>query len=258
MKLHGLWIAGLMFSFSAFALPNAALGGAIFDGGFESGNFSNNHWGGSFGYDSYGNAEIRIASSVELTELLRTIGPTEGSRFGYGRATQVTPETHPLSNITYADARLLNYFSASNGQVLTGDYFSFLKSDFLVGSNSFADFRLGIYAAKTGTGPPDIGTLVAELVGYRVENGSLFSDWTSVSYTFNTSGQFWVVAEALSRGSGPNTNSIAAFGLDNFRLDDASLQFGDVPEPASLAMWSLGALGMMFALRKRQQKKLAA
>ena len=30
-----------------------------------------------------------------------------------------------------------------------------------------------------------------------------------------------------------------------------------VPEPASLAMWSVGALGAMFARRKRQQKKLA-
>ena len=33
---------------------------------------------------------------------------------------------------------------------------------------------------------------------------------------------------------------------------------GAVPEPASIAMWGLGALGMMFAVRKRRQSKLTA
>ena len=43
---------------------------------------------------------------------------------------------------------------------------------------------------------------------------------------------------------------------------DITLKIGSggsaVPEPSSIAMWSLGAIGMMFARRKRQQKKLAA
>lgn len=43
---------------------------------------------------------------------------------------------------------------------------------------------------------------------------------------------------------------------DNVRLDGTAV--AAVPEPASIAMWSLGALGMMFARRKRQQLKLAA
>lgn len=44
---------------------------------------------------------------------------------------------------------------------------------------------------------------------------------------------------------------------------DITLKIGSggtttVPEPSSLAMWGIGALGMMFARRKRQKKKLAA
>lgn len=31
-----------------------------------------------------------------------------------------------------------------------------------------------------------------------------------------------------------------------------------VPEPTSIAIWGIGAIGLMFARRKRQQKKLAA
>ena len=38
----------------------------------------------------------------------------------------------------------------------------------------------------------------------------------------------------------------------------ASFSSAAVPEPASLAMWGLGAIGLMFARRKRQQMKLAA
>ena len=52
-------------------------------------------------------------------------------------------------------------------------------------------------------------------------------------------------------------------GTYNYTIpnDSISLVIGAasaVPEPAAIAMWGLGALGMVFAARKRRQMKLAA
>lgn len=41
-------------------------------------------------------------------------------------------------------------------------------------------------------------------------------------------------------------------------LDRFSVETSAVPEPTSIPMWGLGALGMLFAGRKRRQLKLAA
>ncbi len=43
--------------------------------------------------------------------------------------------------------------------------------------------------------------------------------------------------------------------LDNLQLGTAA---APVPEPTSIAMWGIGAIGMMFTVRKRRQMKLAA
>ena len=53
------------------------------------------------------------------------------------------------------------------------------------------------------------------------------------------------------------TGEAFAGSVDWIRIHEDSSTFGQapsaVPEPASLAMWGLGAIGMMFARRKRQQ-----
>jgi hypothetical protein len=55
------------------------------------------------------------------------------------------------------------------------------------------------------------------------------------------------------------SSSQYAFEFDNVAYGNYNNgSFDPVPEPASIAMWSLGALGMMFAGRKRRQMKLAA
>ena len=46
--------------------------------------------------------------------------------------------------------------------------------------------------------------------------------------------------------------------LDTTGTFEAVVGSAPVPEPASIAMWGLGAIGLVFARRKRQQKKLAA
>ena len=45
------------------------------------------------------------------------------------------------------------------------------------------------------------------------------------------------------------------FGVDDFRFENAAAA---VPEPASIAMWGLGALGLVFVGRKRRQLMTAA
>ena len=72
-------------------------------------------------------------------------------------------------------------------------------------------------------------------------------DWKKFTVAFsaqnsNTSFTFY-------HGSGPD-NYLS--GLDNVSLDVTA-----VPEPASIAMLSTGALGLLFACRKRRQTKLA-
>ena len=64
-----------------------------------------------------------------------------------------------------------------------------------------------------------------------------------------------------------STTSVVQFYFENnnagaWFIDDVSVEArvasAAVPEPASLAIWSLGGLGMMLARRKRQKKNLTA
>ena len=81
--------------------------------------------------------------------------------------------------------------------------------------------------------------------------------------------RLWIWSNATSDGSGDvvlrNTNSGSWFhsvgnppGTDSQAFAFGGTSTAPVPEPASLAMWGLGALGMMFARRKRRQMMIAA
>lgn len=76
--------------------------------------------------------------------------------------------------------------------------------------------------------------------GANLTSGSVYYDLTAYSgvarIEWNNNGNDWL------------------FNLNQLSYNSSSA----VPEPASLAMWGLGAIGMMFARRKRQQKNLTA
>ena len=65
----------------------------------------------------------------------------------------------------------------------------------------------------------------------------------------DASNQFWATFTASSNGTLHPLYALSGV---------LTVPGSPVPEPASLAMWGLGAVGLMFARRKRQQKKLAA
>ncbi len=80
--------------------------------------------------------------------------------------------------------------------------------------------------------------------------GSLGSGYTGVN------GLSLGTIDLLTFDGSSVTSGFGGFVIDNLTLNDAPA--APVPEPASLAMWGLGAIGLVFARRKRQQTKLAA
>ena len=91
-------------------------------------------------------------------------------------------------------------------------------------------------------------TLIGSVTGLQV-NGFANGD-QQIGGTFYvnvlTSGYTKVVA----------TSTQAAFEFDNVAYGDKPDFQTEVPEPASIAMWGLGALGLMFARRKRAQSSI--
>jgi hypothetical protein len=103
--------------------------------------------------------------------------------------------------------------------------------------------------------------------------GQKFSDAGASQVAFGSnSGVFSIAGTAgfgifftSGRGNGFD-ESVLYFGYDDNGAgsddnhDDmiVSARFTPVPEPATLAMWGIGALGMMFAGRRRRQLKLDA
>ena len=66
---------------------------------------------------------------------------------------------------------------------------------------------------------------------------------------WGASNNFWAIFTASASGT-----SHPLYALSEV----LTVQGSPVPEPASLAMWSLGGLGLVFARRKRQRTKLTA
>ena len=84
-------------------------------------------------------------------------------------------------------------------------------------------------------------------------NGSLLGTITQGISGDGSFGFRATAGEQIRGVSITNTDS-GGIGYDNVTFNAVS----EVPEPASVAMWGLGALGLVFARRKRQQMKLAA
>ena len=90
--------------------------------------------------------------------------------------------------------------------------------------------------------------------GYPTEP-YVFAGWSSYSFTFaatSSSTRLQFFDEGFQIGGDP-TNGNASPLLDNVTVIQLP-----VPEPASIAVWGIGALGMMFAGCKRRRLKLTA
>lgn len=97
-------------------------------------------------------------------------------------------------------------------------------------------------------GPSTIGasSIDMTIIGHIFGGGTVSSTFTSLTTA---------TVATLNFSNLASVDFIASSdaGLDNIRLDTAA-----VPEPSSIAMFGVGALGLVFASRKRQQKKLTA
>ena len=109
------------------------------------------------------------------------------------------------------------------------------------------------------TNPPDALLNVLSVSTPTLTAGTTYWITTqSIDYVgawnFNNTGAIGLAT--FSHDSGVSWNSPTNETLGAFRINGD--QAATVPEPASIAMWGLGALGLVFARRKRQQMKLAA
>ena len=144
-------------------------------------------------------------------------------------------------------------FSPQAGTVATF-LFSGLGTGWTQGSMWFdmADFQASTFGAVAVTFN-GIAQNWAFNDGYPSTKVRFFDLDANVLTTINNLGSLTISIDR--NGSGD------FYGFDYALLSDENGDAGNpsgVPEPASMAMWGLGALGMMFAGRKRRQMKLAA
>lgn len=142
-------------------------------------------------------------------------------------------------------------------------------------SNIGTAFSTNLGVAQSGTRGTK-GSYEAKLNGATVLNNTFYNvpsqsfvhmgpdyvDWSGVTQL----DEFTISYELLSSTSLNNnitTYNNASWDVNQlFRANVLGAIFvhvsDPVPEPASIAMWGLGAISMMFGRRKRHQKKLAA
>ena len=126
-------------------------------------------------------------------------------------------------------------FSASAGQTISG-YGFFVANDVLPFNDDayvkiFGDAQQLLFSSSV----LDVGDFGVTI-------------WTSFAYTFLIGGNFTIEAGVRNVGDGdPLFASVLG-------LDDVQLSPEPVPEPTSVLIWSLGAIGVMFARRSRRFK----
>ena len=111
----------------------------------------------------------------------------------------------------------------------------------------------------------------AGMVSYNIDRwGHVLGQAANRYYSVPNTGDHWTLDDAHNTINGYvlNTNLFTVADIVDLTWSNGSSPYAwftvrtseasPVPEPASFAMWGLGALGVVFARRKRQQMKLAA
>ena len=256
MKFKILWIAGLMLAGTGFVTPDAAQGAMVISsnsnyawlqnpsGGdttdtFSSTSFPTSHLVDATEGDFYSRFRVDYAQSgggetlsSDLTQ--RKDGGENIVSYGFSDTefTVTANTTYNLSgyyNVLDVTSSGKVYFQSSLYDYSTNSYLSY---DYQYSENTLNEnFVVG------GAGGDSYNYSLGSLSGNLIAGNTYQYYWKAYVY------------------SHPDADG-GASAVGNF-----TLVLGDgaapVPEPASIAMWGLGALGMVFARRKRRQMMMA-
>lgn len=257
MKFKVLWIAGLMLAGTEFVTPNTAHAGMVIasngnyadlkrlSGGYATDHFSStsfptSHLVDATGGEFYSRIQVDYAQSGE--------GETLSSDLTQRKDGEIDDFSSGASRTSFAVTANTNYYLSgdynvqdmtSSGEVYLYSYLLditngiFLSVDLQVSHNTRNEhFVLGGSGGDASNYSP--GSLSGNLIAG------------------NTYEYYWY---ATIHGYPDADGGASAVGNFTLVLGDGAAA---VPEPASITMFALGALGMMFARRKRQQMTLVA
>lgn len=222
MNFKVLWIAGLMLAATA--------------GQVQAGFINFESFAGDAMLNSPGST-VPVAAQIS-NQFLASDGVSFSSGGGYLAAVE-------LGTGTFSGHIGVGGTTSTGQLTYSGDYFI---ATFFNPANLL---ELGVtnFVSVRGDTVPDGSTVTFS--AFDINNNLLGSD----TQTETTGGHLFSLSFA-------GIHSVKFSGSGTVALDDftfnAVTSAAPVPEPSSIAMWGLGALGLMFARRKRQQKKLAA
>jgi hypothetical protein len=238
-----LWIAGLMLAVTA----GNAVAAAIVPTYSTFGTLS----GATFGGSGIPNDAVAITTIVDGNNTI-TLGLTATARFA----------EPPVGNNGAGTFSALAGGFTGNPALARWNFNYYID---IQGGGKFSDYAISLLYdldPAVGTDVSDHGSINFSTAA---PTATLAQDSQNLGFSFlagpaipgvltpPTFGPF------ASNASGEYTFALRVSSLNAVDLGESAIRVNvaEVPEPASLAMWSLGGIGMMIARRKRQ-KKLAA
>ena len=233
MKFKVLWIAGLMLAATATANAGVVIDNTI------TGSITNN-------FDSLASGAVAgliSQSGAMYGERFAGQSLTEGPTFDVLSGTPSSTLTLLANSVLANNIGLLAYNASPN--VIYGDLSATIGEGALSILLDAATDVFGMDVVGSNGG--------AFTVQFFAINGSLLG---TIAQGISGDGFFGFRATAGEqiRGVSITNTDLGGIGYDNVTFNAVS----EVPEPASIAMWGLGALGLVFARRKRRQTKLGA